>query len=208
MDVHGVETDAVHIAAEDKGALAKFIRLLENRMEFCAAVGGDAVVVHPPIWEADPRASSWRLNRSLRVFESVRSLSEDLGIVLAVENCHPSDEKLLGCYFARYPPEFVGFCFDSGHAHLNKNTDELMKFYGRLKALHLHDNRGSEDDHQPPFWGMVDWGRVMRWIGRSGYVKPINFEITHDPRYFEGTAEEFLAFTAKSIRRALSLIDH
>jgi sugar phosphate isomerase/epimerase len=206
LDVHGAETGAIHIAAEEEDLLEEYIHLLENRIEFCSAIGGDAVVVHPPTDEGGSLALSRKLDRSLHIFESVRPLCEDLGIVLAVENCYPFDEKILGSCFERYPPEFVGFCFDSGHAHLNKNFPELLKFSNRLKALHLHDNRGTEDEHQPPFWGTIGWERVMQLIERSGYRKPINFEVLHDPRFFEGTPEGFLDYTVRSIRRTLALI--
>jgi sugar phosphate isomerase/epimerase len=206
IDVHGADTGTIHIASEEEVALDEYIQLLKTRIEFCSAVGGDAVVIHPPTDDGGSRTLSWKLDRSLRVFESVRPLCEDLDVVLAVENCHPSDEKVLRYYFERYPPEFVGFCFDSGHAHLNKNLDELLKFGDRLRALHLHDNRGMEDDHQPPFWGTIDWERVTRWIERSEYQKPLNFEILHDPRFFEGTPEGFLDYTVRSIRKILALI--
>lgn len=230
IDVHGCETETILIDAEEKDAFDKYIRLLQNRIEFCSAIGGDAVVIHTPSvieWGRDyidytkqnielyrqlvesqggSERLSWKLDRSLHVFESVRPLCEDLGIVLAVENCYPFDEKSLEYYFERYPPEFVGFCFDSGHAHLNEDLDLLLKFNDRLKALHLNDNRGREDDHQPPFWGTIGWERVMQWIECGGYRKPINFEITHDPTFFEGTMEEFLDYTVRSIRKALALL--
>ncbi len=230
VDVHGCETETILIDAEEKDALNKYIQLLQNRIEFCSAIGGDAVVIHTPSvieWGRDyvdytkqnielcrqlvqsqggSERLSWKLDRSLQVFESVKPLCQDLGVVLAVENCYPFDEKSLEYYFERYPPEFVGFCFDSGHANLNENLDLLSKFNDRLKALHLHDNRGNDDDHQPPFWGTISWERVMQWIGRSGYLKPINFEVTHDPRFFEGTMEGFLKYTVRSIRKALVLL--
>lgn len=206
IDVHGAETETIHIAAEEEDVLQEYVRLLENRIEFCSAIGGDAIVIHPPSDDSGSRSLDWKLDRSLHILESVMPLCEDLGVVLAVENCNPFDEKILGYYFERYPPEFVGFCFDSGHAHLNSNFDELMKFSSRLRALHLHDNRGKEDEHQPPFWGTIDWERVMQWIERSEYPKPINFEILHDPRFFEGTPEGFLDYTVRSIRKTLAQI--
>jgi sugar phosphate isomerase/epimerase len=205
IDVHGAETETILIDAEEEDALNKYIQLLENRVQFCSAIGGDSVVIHTPS-DKDTRALSLRIDRSLQVFDSVRPLCEDLGIVIAVENSYPLDEKILEYYLERYPPEFVGFCFDSGHAHLYKNLDQVLKFNDRLKALHLHDNRGKEDAHQPPFWGTTDWERVMRWIKWSGYTKPINFEITHYPKFFEGTMEEFLDHTVRSIRKTLGLI--
>jgi len=206
MDVHGAGTSAIHITAEEEDVLDKYIRLLENRVKFCSAIGGDAVVVHPPSDDRGSCTLDSKLDRSLCVFESMRPLCEDLGIALAVENCYPSDEKTLGYYFERYPSEYVGFCFDSGHAHVNRNLNQLLKFSNRLKALHLHDNRGKEDDHQPPFWGTIDWEKVMQWIERSGYQKPVNFEITHNPRLFEGTMKEFLDYAVRSIRKTLAPI--
>jgi sugar phosphate isomerase/epimerase len=197
QDVHGSDAPGIKIGASDQGARKEFIQLLENRIQFCSAMGGDAVVVHPPKEASD-------LNKSLEVLESVRPHCEDLGIVLAIENCFPSDDKILKHCFERFPPEFVGLCYDSGHANLNKNSDELMNFSGRLKVLHLHDNKGVVDDHQPPFFGTVDWQRVMRWVDQSGYAKPVNFEITHRPKYFGGTPEEYLDYAVSSILRALS----
>jgi len=206
IDVHGTETSAVHIASEEENRLDHYVKLLENRIEFCSVVGGDSVVIHPPTDDWGSRPLEWKLDRSLSVFESVKPMCEDLGIALAVENCYPYDEKVLEHYFERYSPEFVGFCFDSGHAHLNKNLDGLMRFSDRLKALHLHDNKGKEDDHQPPFWGSIDWERVMLWIEQSGYEKPINFEVSHHPELFKGTPEEFLDRAVRSVRKAMALV--
>ncbi len=196
-DVHGSDAPGIKIGTGDADSQKQYVRLLENRVRFCSAVGGDAVVVHPP---KDPPD----FNGTLQVLERVRPLCDDLGIVLAFENCFPQDEKLLAQYFEMYPPEFIAFCFDSGHANLNKNSEELMKFGSRLKVLHLHDNKGNVDDHQPPFWGTVDWPRVMHWVRKSGYSKPLNFEITHRPKYFEGAPEDYLDYAKRSILRCIS----
>ncbi len=196
QDVHGCDAPEVKIGSSDPSAQKEYVRLLKNRVEFCCAIGGDAVVVHPPKEASD-------LDRSIEVLESVRPFCEDMGIVLAIENCFPDDDKILAQYFERFPPEFIGFCFDSGHANLYNNSDELMKFSGRLRVLHLHDNKGKTDDHQPPFWGTVDWQKVMGWVEKSGYTKPVNFEITHRLKYFEGRPEEYLDHARSSILRAL-----
>lgn len=205
LDVHGTSTKNVRIDSEEKALLDSYIRLLENRVKFCAEVGGNAVVVHPP---GDKRDEELRrsLNRSLEVFERVRGLCEDLGVVIAVENGFPTDLDVLNFYFERYPPEFVGFCFDSGHANLRGNFNDLRGFGERLRVLHLNDNRGEKDDHQPPFWGTVDWEGVMRWIRETGYAKPPNFEITHNPEHFKGGMEEYLEYTVNSVKDALKLL--
>ncbi len=137
------------------------------------------VVVHPP-------KDTSNFGVSLQALESVRPFCEDRGIVLAIENGFPADDEILTQCSERFTPEFIGMCFDSGHANLNGNSEEMMMSASRLRALHLHDNRGMTDDHQPPLHGTVDWPRVLRWVEQTGYPKPINFEMTHCPMYFEG----------------------
>lgn len=208
IGVHGAASSSISIEAEDEQVFSKYVELLRNRLEFCSVVGGNVLVVHPPNIDGDGTRARRKLERSLRAFENVKSLCGDLGIVLAVENCHPSDAQSLKYYFATYPPEFVGFCFDSGHAHVNGNFDSLLGFRDRLRALHLHDNGGKEDDHQPPFFGTIDWGRTMRWIESTGYSKPINFEIVHKSKFFEDSMESFLEYSIRSIQKAMALLNH
>jgi sugar phosphate isomerase/epimerase len=198
-------TSTININALDDCALNKYIQLLRNRIEFCSAVGGDVVVIHPPKMEGNLKSASQIMERSTRVFENVKNLCDNLGIGIAVENCKPSDEQCLKYYFERYPKEFVGFCFDSGHANINKNLNQLLRFNNRLSSLHLHDNSGKEDDHQPPFFGTVDWRQVMGWIKSTCYSKPINFEIEYKTCFFGNSMNKFLEYSINSIQKAMSL---
>lgn len=199
LDVHGSSTVDLRIDSvgpEHEG----YVRLLENRIRFCSVVGGDSVVIHPP------GSMGKALELSTRVIDRVKPLCVELGVTLAVENTHKNSAQMLDFYFERYPVEFVGFCFDSGHSNIAKDFNALMRFGDRLKALHLHDNRGKRDDHQPPFFGTIDWPKTMRWIGESGYPKPINFEITHNYEFFKGPMEEYLEHSAALIGKALEFV--
>ncbi len=204
LDVHGVASQTHRIDAEDPEARDTYVRLLENRIEFCRVVGGDAVVIHPP--RLDREGHGRRLELSQEVLDGVMPLCEESGVVIAMENVYPGNERVLEYFFERYPPSFLAFCFDSGHANVNGNTDPLFGFRDRLRVLHLHDNKGESDDHQPPFWGTLDWGRIMGWIKESGYRKPINFEVIHKPMHFKGTMGGFLTQTVESAQRTLALL--
>lgn len=79
----------------------------------------------------------------------------------------------------------VGYCYDSCH-HINYASDlDLLELYGnRLKAIHLHDNGGSHNQHQLPFDGSIDWSLVMGKIKKTGYgravtLEPMNWDYTH-----------------------------
>ena len=53
----------------------------------------------------------------------------------------------------------------------------FIKWKDRVKALHLHDNDTQDDQHQPPFYGTVDWDDLTRILASSTYNNPLTFEI-------------------------------
>jgi sugar phosphate isomerase/epimerase len=210
IDVHGTGTRRARIDAADPAGHNLYIRLLKNRIEFCAAVGGDAVVIHPP--DPNPR-TDWvgrdRLRRAAGALGAVRDLCERKGVRIAVENMghrSPYGINILSWFFERYPTEFVGWCFDCGHANVAGNAKQLQAAFGdRLIALHLHDNHGQKDEHQPPFYGTIDWPSTMRFIDSTDYAKPINFEITHRTEHFTGTMPQYIRCARAAVTRAMKL---
>lgn len=89
----------------------------------------------------------------------------------------------------------IGACWDTGHGNLRcyakpecngprcdasilcdvyANVTRLGK---RLKALHVHDNNGQNDDHIPPMLGgSVDWNAFTRALHDIGYDHSFTFE--------------------------------
>jgi sugar phosphate isomerase/epimerase len=196
LDVHGTATRKYSIDSKNSDNHAGYVKLLENRVRFCHMVGGDAVVVHPPKYYR-PNLEK-RVNTSKKSLETVKDLCIDIGVTLAIENCHRGDHNILGDYFHLYEPEFIGWCYDSGHANLHRNLEHLKKHGNRLKVTHLHDNKGLLDDHQYPGWGTIDWKDVSQWLKGLDYSKPWNLEVTHVPVLSKGTMEEFLEKTVES----------
>ena len=68
-------------------------------------------------------------------------------------------------HFVRETHLDLGFCFDTGHAHIMGGVErefDLMK--DRIKSLHVHDNDGKKDSHLFPTLakgGTIPWDRVM-----------------------------------------------
>lgn len=68
--------------------------------------------------------------------------------------------------------ENVGVCWDTGHAHFNKLPPSEMKVLeNRLVTLHIHDNNGTYDDHQIPYYGYgtYDWVGFMKTLREMDY---------------------------------------
>jgi len=78
----------------------------------------------------------------------------------------------------------VGVCLDYGHAHLMGDLGEAVEtLSGHLWTTHVHDNRGSTDDHLTPYAGSIDWDAALMTTQKIGYDGAFILEVadTGDP---------------------------
>lgn len=150
----------------------------------CAEFEIPAVVMHLPS-ENHP-CTPLGLDR----VKAIAEMAELLGVNVALENLW--NYSNLAYVLEKIDSPRVGFCYDCCH-HSNYDPDEeLLSLYGsRLLALHLHDNGGSQDQHQIPFDGSVNWPETMKRISQTHYrgataLEPMNWDYVHL------TPEEFL----------------
>jgi len=71
-------------------------------------------------------------------------------------------------------------CLDTGHLHLSgQHWSDFIKWAGkRLKALHIADNLGKDDDHMLPYGkGTIRWDGFADALREVGYDGLFNFEI-------------------------------
>ncbi len=96
-------------------------------------------------------------------------------------------------------------CMDTGHT--NKATrfgvmppEEAIRYLGKdITLLHLNDNNGWSDQHQPPcFGGTVHWSAVLKALEDIGYEGVYNFELTLWP--FKNMLEEYVHYLGKHLR--------
>ncbi|MBR2345117.1 MAG: sugar phosphate isomerase/epimerase [Lentisphaeria bacterium] len=178
------------------------IELMINRLEMMKYLGATGVLVmHQPRIKTDSSPEEIAYKR--RQFDSLRkSMDEMIPILekmdakIALENMPGDTWEFLRYLLDNYPPELFGFCFDSGHANinLNKQFSECEEYKSRICAVHLHDNDGSGDQHQAPFYGSVPWEQMAKMLDSSGYNGVLNFELHiqktgfYDPE-FPGNAQ-------------------
>jgi len=91
-----------------------------------------------------------------------------------------SDAGELAVLIDAFQDERVGACWDFGHGNTlyQDQTIALRKLGKRLKATHVNDNYGVEDEHMFPFHGSVDWHAIMPVFAEIGYVGDFSYE-TH-----------------------------
>ena len=143
------------------------VELVINRLEMTAQLGGGSVIMH-----TGSMANDSQLRKSLDELEPV---ANKLNVKIAVEN---GSFNYLSTLFADYSPDFLGLCYDSGHANMEKNgMDRLEELKDRLCSIHLHDNNGTGDEHKIPFSGTVNWMKLADIIARSSYKKCPSLEV-------------------------------
>lgn len=90
--------------------------------------------------------------------------------------------------------EYLGVCYDSSHANIyNSSICDVLNDYGdRLMALHLSDNDGNEDKHWLPYYGQIDWNKILDKIKVIGYSGNISLEVYLDKTKHDYEPDEFL----------------
>ena len=136
-------------------------------------------------------------------FRSVLDMAHQYNVGIAIENLFYGAEfhgerlnapELQLALIDELNDPLVGACWDTGHGNLRCYTvperngprcdasilcdqyANLKRLGKRLKALHVHDNNGQNDDHIPPFQGIIDWDAVTRALHDIGYEHSFTFE--------------------------------
>lgn len=143
-------------------------------------------VMHPGV----PRDETDFTRRNLEFLSPRVETAARLNVGVALENIEtpargalrtapdPSIARLAALIDAFRDPR-VGACYDFGHANLfsDDHRGNLNALGARVKALHVHDNHGAEDEHLLPFFGRIDWKSAMAGLSDIGYAGDLTYEI-------------------------------
>jgi sugar phosphate isomerase/epimerase len=118
--------------------------------------------------------------------------AERCGVGIAIENNAdvPDRERKRRRAYGSTPAELIdlvdtfnhpllGICWDTGHAHIQRlEQAAALKAIGkRLKATHIQDNNGEQDQHLLPFHGTIDWQSVVTALREIGYEGDFVYEV-------------------------------
>ena len=98
------------------------------------------------------------------------------GVFLMLENVYENEPEKILVLLEELRPFDVGFCFDTGHQSvfselsLHKWLETLGPFIGQL---HLHDNKGQNDDHLALGEGNIAFPLLFDYLVKSGDRSPL-----------------------------------
>ncbi len=196
------------LAHPDETARARAVAETLAALELARTVRFAYLVAHLGVPDQD---GSEALNSAAAASRSLREIgpvARDLGVRLALEiipNTLSSPEALARVVEdeeAGDPTCRPGICLDTGHAFLQGDLpDAIDTVSGELVTTHVHDNRGTADDHLVPFEGHIDWPTAVMTLQKVGYEGVYLLELANT-----GTAREVLQKTVDARRRLADIL--
>ncbi len=155
--------------------------LCERSLQGAAMLGIDWVVFHPCMHPSGDEAMTLADNHAF--FAPLAELAQKLSTGIALENMRTVKHSLVSAeqlcaLIDRLDSPAAGACWDTGHAHIaGVPQGESIRMFGhRLKALHVQDNNGVQDQHMPPYFGSIHWPTVMEALRDISFAHDFTFE--------------------------------
>ena len=154
---------------------------------FGKAINARYIVIHPGFYYSPRFDKEATKDKAYEVVIKLNDIAKQYGIKLAIENVGYNGTSLFTqeeyIHFVEGMDDNIGYLIDTGHANINKwNIPEVIeKTKDRLIALHIHDNYGDTDEHNPIGQGNIEWENIIKAIKNT----PLNFDLVFE--YKPGT---------------------
>ena len=187
--------------------------LIKKQLDLFLAIGIKNAVLHcDPLMNEKGEKAPVEVARA----ENVKAIADLLeyvsgtDIVICLENLisSPAVNNIDGLmYFIDYfKSDNLGICLDTGHLNINdKNQVAFIRKAGKnIKALHLADNEGQNDQHLMPYGkGNVDFVSVLREMKKLDYEGLYNLEIPGESQ----APREILDIKLDYIQKMMAYLD-
>jgi sugar phosphate isomerase/epimerase len=165
-------------------------------------LGCKYMVIHPLMpygYDKDPNKEEfYRIN--FEFFNKLIKVCEENDVVICLENMPMpllsiSSPQAVLDFVKEINSPYMGICLDTGHSSVLKvSPGDAVRTIGKkyLKVLHIHDNMGRQDQHLPPFKGVIDWEDFSKALKEIEFEGCLSVETT--PQSFDPslTGEELL----------------
>jgi sugar phosphate isomerase/epimerase len=168
-------------------ACAQALDTVKRWLDLFSALGIRAAVLH--LGGYTLRDAGWPeeaiFERRVETLFKIAEHAASTDIAICIENMNFPNcdtetlEKIKG-FITGVGADDLGICLDTGHADMAglDCVDFVHDAGSLLKALHIHDNVGPEDNHVLPYeLSSIPWDSVLITLAEVGYEGLFNLEI-------------------------------
>lgn len=179
---HATYWTAMKPWAVDEEKLEQYKIIISRCIEISALLDIPWVVVHPL---CAANTYDFPLEKVLdvneRFYRSFLPAMQGTDTGVAIENLYVGElqsARHLMMLGERLDSTKYGYCWDTGHANITRQDQgaSIRLLGDRLKATHINDNRGAQDEHLLPYMGSVSWENVTSALADIGYQGAMNYE--------------------------------
>lgn len=171
-------------------------------IEVCGEMGIKNIVVHAGLLPEIGKEEFFEKNK--QYYQKLFPTAEKCGVNILCENSTAVNAGEM--YYTNSGTDMAEFvkyvnhplfhiCWDTGHANCEGNQYDDIKALGKeLYALHIHDNRGMQDEHLIPYLGTINMDEVINALIEIGYEGYFTFEAESSlrpSRYWLGHRKTF-----------------
>lgn len=179
--VDGVWTGNLSVASTDTATRARAVAEVQLTLDLARVLPFRTLVLHVGTPAQIAAANDNDAGAARRSLDVIVPYAAAGGVQVALEvqtNALSTPDALVALIedAADWPP--AGICLDVGHARLlGDPVDAIETASGLIVASHVHDTRGSRDDHLVPYDGSIEWTRALLAFQKVGYSGPWTFEL-------------------------------
>lgn len=190
IDSAGIKVWSVHlpfsktldISVPDDSLRQKNVEFMSGIIELCAGFKPQKLVLHPSSEPIEDNQREQRIINTIRSIGYLRTYADKIGAQLCIENlprtCLGNTPDELLRIISDFPE--VGICFDTNHYLTGSPFEFIEKAGSRIATVHVSDYDGINECHWIPGQGVIDWGKMLYDLKKSGYKGVFMFETTKD----------------------------
>lgn len=172
-------------------------------IEIFSKIGAKWMNLHPDR-HAPFHSRQFVIDQNLKSIRELMPVARDCGVGLMIENVPGefNSRSQLGDLLEAEPD--LGLHLDIGHCNLqvpsNTAVDIIKTYGGRIKHVHIHDNKGGYADlHLPLGCGNLDYINPLQALQAWGYDGTITLEVFSEDHHFLGYSRDVLKKTWNSL---------
>ena len=177
LNRYSLKIDTIHGPIADKPGVVEELKALA---EGAAELEAPVVVLHGGPFTFNEYELDPRLARLIEVCREIEKISQNTGIIFALENVHPGPAtELVRRIFLEVESQKIGFCYDSSHDQMYcpNPFDLLYELKDRLVAVHISDRIKEFVDHVIPGEGFIDWTNLCLILKDANMTFPLLLEV-------------------------------